>query len=38
MTMDLLGSTARARIDGPEEPAGTTTVLAKAQDAINLCI
>jgi hypothetical protein len=36
MTIGPLGSTARARIDGPEEPAGTTTVLAKAQDAITL--
>jgi peroxiredoxin family protein len=38
MTMDLLGLTKDDLIDGIEEPAGATTALLAAQDAITLFI
>ena len=38
MTMDLLGLTREDLIDGLEEPAGATTMLLEAQDAITLFI
>jgi peroxiredoxin family protein len=38
MTMDLLGLTKDDLIDGLEEPAGATTALLEAQDAITLFI
>ena len=38
MTMDLLGLTRDDMIDGLEEPAGSATALAEAQDAITLFI
>jgi peroxiredoxin family protein len=38
MTMDLLGLTKDDLIDGIEEPAGATTALLEAQDAITLFI
>lgn len=38
MTMDLLGLTTEDLIDGLAEPAGATTALAEAQDAVTLFI
>ena len=38
MTMDLLGLTREDMIDGLEEPAGATTALAEAKDAMTLFI
>ena len=38
MTMDLLGLTRDDLIDGIEEPAGATTALLEAQDAVTLFI
>lgn len=38
MTMDLLGLTKDDLIDGLAEPAGATTALAEAQDAVTLFI
>jgi peroxiredoxin family protein len=38
MTMDLLGLTREDLIDGLEEPAGATTALVEAQDAVTLFI
>jgi len=38
MTMDLLGLTKDDLIDGIEEPAGATTALLEAQDAVTLFI
>ena len=38
MTMDLMGLTREDLIDGLEEPAGATTALLEAQDAITLFI
>jgi peroxiredoxin family protein len=38
MTMDLLGLTREDLIDGLEEPAGATTALLEAQDAVTLFI
>jgi peroxiredoxin family protein len=38
MTMDLLGLTKDDLIDGLEEPAGATTALLEAQDAVTLFI
>ena len=38
MTMDLLGLTRDDLIDGLEEPAGATTALLEAKDAITLFI
>ena len=38
MTMDLLGLTKDDLIDGVDEPAGATTALLEAQDAITLFI
>jgi peroxiredoxin family protein len=38
MTMDLLGLRREDMIDGLGEPAGATTMLAEAQDAITLFI
>jgi peroxiredoxin family protein len=38
MTMDLLGLTREDMIDGLEEPAGATTALLEAQDAVTLFI
>ena len=38
MTMDLLGLTKDDLIDGLEEPAGATTALLAAQDAVSLFI
>jgi peroxiredoxin family protein len=38
MTMDLLGLKREDLIDGLEEPAGATTALLDAQDAITLFI
>jgi peroxiredoxin family protein len=38
MTMDLLGLTKDDLIDGLEAPAGATTALAEAQDAVTLFI
>ncbi len=38
MTMDLLGLTKEDLIDGLEEPAGATTALLEAQDAVTLFI
>jgi peroxiredoxin family protein len=38
MTMDLLGLSREDMIDGLEEPAGATTALLEAQDAVTLFI
>jgi peroxiredoxin family protein len=38
MTMDLLGLTKDDLIDGLEPPAGATTALLQAQDAVTLFI
>ena len=38
MTMDLLGLTTDDLIEGLEEPAGATTALLEAQDAVTLFI
>jgi peroxiredoxin family protein len=38
MTMDLLGLSPEDMIDGLEEPAGATTALLEAQDAVTLFI
>jgi peroxiredoxin family protein len=38
MTMDLLGLKHEDMIDGLAEPAGATTMLMEAQDAITLFI
>ena len=38
MTMDLLGLSCEDLVDGLEEPAGATTALLEAQDAITLFI
>jgi peroxiredoxin family protein len=38
MTMDLMGLTRDDLIDGLEDPAGATTALLEAQDAITLFI
>ncbi len=38
MTMDLLGLTTEDLIEGLAEPAGATTALAEAQDAVTLFI
>ena len=38
MTMDLMGLTREDLIDGVEDPAGATTALLEAQDAIPLFI
>lgn len=38
MTMDLLGLTREQMIDGLDEPAGATTMLLEAQDAITIFI
>jgi peroxiredoxin family protein len=38
MTMDLMGLTREDLIDGLEEPAGATSALLEAQDAITLFI
>jgi peroxiredoxin family protein len=38
MTMDLLGLTREDLIDGLDEPAGATTALLEAQDAVTLFI
>jgi peroxiredoxin family protein len=38
MTMDLMGLTREDLIDGLDEPAGATTALLEAQDAITLFI
>jgi peroxiredoxin family protein len=38
MTMDLLGLSREDMIEGLEEPAGATTMLLEAQDAVTLFI
>jgi peroxiredoxin family protein len=38
MTMDLLGLRREDMIDGLSEPAGATTMLMEAQDAVTLFI
>jgi peroxiredoxin family protein len=38
MTMDLLGLKREDMIDGLEEPAGATTMLMEAKDAVTLFI
>ncbi len=38
MTMDLLGISREDLVDGVEEPAGATTALLEAQDAMTLFI
>ncbi|MGZ8602511.1 MAG: DsrE/DsrF/DrsH-like family protein, partial [Actinomycetota bacterium] len=38
MTMDLLGLSKDDLIDGVDEPAGATTALLEAQDAVTLFI